>query len=404
MRKPVFGMYRTLLLAAALALLGACAQSPKTVQAPSYISILRQNVDFSVQDVAYSPRQKAVFVSAPAVLGGEVDTVSGHVLRIDPATLQIQTHIPLTQRAYGLALDDAATRLYVGTDAGQVLVLDAKTGALLHTVALDNADGLRPLDALALDAKNQRLWVVGPKLQGSVLYAINTRDMRLEKTITDLGFIASAVALDDDKNRAWVANMQGQLHIVNTATLAVETVLDIALDEPTSLAFDAQRQRLWVADGGAEYAKLRASEGGLPDYTPRSPRPPGISRPDIRPGYRVVALNPDTGALLSWVELNGAAQPQALLLDARRGYVYAAHRQSSGMLAAIDLGNSAERQMPVHSALIPTRPHALALDPASGAVFVAIQHAQNANIRPQSRIAETVARVLVPDLPVPEKK
>jgi len=404
MKKPVFGMYRALWLAAAVALLGACAQSPKTVQAPSYISILRQNVDFSVQDVAYSPRQKAVFVSAAAVLGAEEDTVSGHVLRMDPATLQIQDKTPLGDRAYGLVLDDDAARLYVGTDAGKVRVLDAKTGNLLHTVALDKAEGLRPLSALALDAKNQRLWVVGPKLKDSALYVINTRDMRVEKTFTGLGFIASAIALDDDKKRAWVANMQGQLHIVNTATLAVEKVLDIALDEPTSLAFDAQRQRLWAADGGAEYAKLRASEGGLADYTPRSPRPPGISRPDIRPGYRVVAFEPDTGALLSWVELNGAAQPQALLLDARRGYLYAAHRQSTGMLAAIDIGNTAERQMPVHSALIPTRPHALALDPVSGAVFVAIQNAQNAHMRPQSRIAETVARVLVPDLPNPEKK
>jgi len=395
MKKPYFGLHRILLLLAALGLLAGCAQSPKQTPPPSYISILRKSVDFSVEAPAYSAQQNAVFVSAPAVLGAPESDTTGHILRLDPATLAVQAQIALPARGFGLALDDANKRLYVGLDNAAVAVLDTQTNQLLQTLALDQADGLRPLRTLAYDAKHQRLWVAGPKVKDSVLYIVNTRDLRLEKTLTGLGFLATAIAFDSAKDRAWVSNLQGQLHTINTQTLAVEKLLDIQVDEPSSLAFDAHSGRLWVADHGNEHAQLRASEGGLADYTQRSPKHPSMFRRDLHPGYRAAALDTETGEVLAWVDLGELSRPSHLVLDAQRGYLYASIASSGGAVAAIDI-RSSDKQMPDHVATVPPLPGALALEPASGAVFVVTHARLNLPVKPLAKAAETIARVRVP--------
>lgn len=87
-------------------------------------------------ELAYSEGQRAVFVTA---LDGEPRDgdakTAPRLLRLDPETLAVQAAIPLPHRGFGLALDEAAQRLYVGHGFdGSVSVVDIAGNQVLKTV------------------------------------------------------------------------------------------------------------------------------------------------------------------------------------------------------------------------------------------------------------------------------
>ena len=74
-------------------------------------------------ELVNSPRQGALFAASAGGFGE--NAAPSRILRLDPETLAVQAEIPLDRKGFGLAIDDAAGRLYVGAglDAA-VIVID----------------------------------------------------------------------------------------------------------------------------------------------------------------------------------------------------------------------------------------------------------------------------------------
>ena len=107
-----------LALAAALA---GCAQQPTATNpsatpaaaaAKTTAQVQRQALAKGLYELAYSPRQNALFVASSGGFGP--DASPAKVLRLNPQTLAVEGEIPLERKAFGVAFDDASGRLYVG--------------------------------------------------------------------------------------------------------------------------------------------------------------------------------------------------------------------------------------------------------------------------------------------------
>lgn len=360
---------RSLALGAAAALL-----APRLARAQSVQQ--RRDLAPHLYELAYSPAQRALFVVSAGGFGP--DAPPSKVLRLDPATLAVQAEIPLPLKGFGVALDDAAGRLYVGhaMDAA-VTAVDIVANRVAATLRLaemvTKPDGKQEapfgLRRLALDPTRGRLYLPGLSLTDGVLYTVDTHAMRLEKVVPGIGPAASGIALDPSGRRIFVSTLAGQLVTVDAERLAVSHQAPAGgAEQPLKLEWDPAGQRLLAIDQGM--AGIRTmQEKHIPGFTSRNP------------GNRVVALEPETGRLLA--EAPVAAGPVTLLADAARGQLYVASRAGGALdvLALDGLARRAELPLPVH-------PNSLALGP-DNALFVTVKVAPKAN----SVEPEAVARI-----------
>jgi DNA-binding beta-propeller fold protein YncE len=152
------------------------------------------------------------------------------VLRLDPRSLAVEAEIPLAKPGFGLALDDAAGRLYVGNalDAS-ITVIDIGSGKTVGTIRLaekivnDKGEQVYPhhFRELVLDPEHHRLFAPGLGFKDSALYVVDTRTMALEMVLPGFGFAASGAALDGAHGRLFVSNVQGQVFTVDSGSLEV---------------------------------------------------------------------------------------------------------------------------------------------------------------------------------------
>src|SRR5690606_10766179 len=117
---------RTRWIVALLATSGALALP---VQAQRMCSPTASNLQTAVgpgvYELAYSPSQQAVYA---AVAGGfKDDAPPSSLVQLDAANLQEKSRLLLPYRAFGLALDNQAKRLYVGHSLqGRISVIDTQ--------------------------------------------------------------------------------------------------------------------------------------------------------------------------------------------------------------------------------------------------------------------------------------
>ena len=106
----------------------AAATSPAT-------AVQRQAIAQGLYELAYSPKQNAVFVASSGGFGDNAGPAQ--VLRLNPTTLAVETRIPLERKAFGVVLDDAHDRLYVGNTVDlSVTVVDTAQNKAIGTVQL----------------------------------------------------------------------------------------------------------------------------------------------------------------------------------------------------------------------------------------------------------------------------
>lgn len=360
----------------ALALAGAALFSLPATRAARALSLqARQDIAPHLYEIEYSARQNAAFVASAGGFGPKAP--QSRVVRLDPATLAVRAEIALPFPGFGLALDEAGGRLYVGhaLDAA-VSIIDIAENRLLATIRL--AEKLRKPDGkeaapyglrrLALDPARGRLYLPGLGLKDGVLYVMDTRKQELLKTVPGIGPAAAGIALEPSGDRIFVSTLAGQLVTVDAESLAVtRQVAAGGAEQPLKLAWDPAGNRLLAIDQGLEgIRKMQAQH--IPGFVSRNP------------GNRVVALNPETGALLAEGPVPDG--PVALLPDPARGLLHVASR-GSGMLStlALDtLARRAEMALPVH-------PNSLAL--AGEALLVTVK----VEGKPGSAEPEAVARV-----------
>lgn len=129
-------LFRSAALALAVSLtLGApsafAAEKAGTTAAAT--SVQRTAVAQGLYELAFSPTQNAVFVASSGGFGDAAGPAQ--VLRLNPDSLAVEARIPLERKAFGVALDDAHNRLYVGNTVDtSVTVVDTASNKAVGIV------------------------------------------------------------------------------------------------------------------------------------------------------------------------------------------------------------------------------------------------------------------------------
>ncbi|MGO1540185.1 MAG: YncE family protein [Luteimonas sp.] len=207
------------------------AAAPSDGSPPAYESprVKRAAIARGLYELVYSRRQGAVFVASSGGFGE--GAAPSRVYRLDPDTLEVRQQIELPAEGFGLALDDAGDRLYVGHGiAGALSVIDTAANRLLGTLQYQHGIGGEGDEVrapyhtrqLVLDADSHRLYAPGMSIDApSVLFVIDTRDLSLEKTLEGFGMGAVGIALDGPGRRLFVSNFEGEVITVDTASLDI---------------------------------------------------------------------------------------------------------------------------------------------------------------------------------------
>lgn len=333
----------------------------------------------ALYEVAFSARANAIFVASAG--GREEDAPQPRIYRLNPQTLAVEAEIPLERNGLGLVVDDVAGRLYVGNAFhASVTVIDTTTNQVIGVAQLAEKQTLPGFDGktteryphnlreLVVDRAHNRLFAPGIWITDSVLYVMNTDSLTLEKMIPGFGFGAAGVTLDEAAGKLYVSNMQGQVLTVDSATLELDGIHEVAADQLLNLTLDRSTGRVLATDHGGDGPNtVRSTYANLP-YELRGS------------GHRVVAIDPATGELAG--EVQTGKLPVALLIDETRHRLWVTNRGSGTVTVYDSRDNSLLRTFD-----LPSHPNSLALDKASGAVFVTIKSA------PDATTAESVARI-----------
>jgi len=350
----------------------AAASSPAT-------AVQRQAIAQGLYELAYSPKQNAVFVASSGGFGDNAGPAQ--VLRLNPTTLAVETRIPLERKAFGVVLDDAHNRLYVGNTVDlSVTVVDTAQNKAVGTVQLmekkTGKDGkaayTHDLRELVVDSAANRLYVTGHSSQpdvSSVLFVIDTTTLKVINTIPGLGNAkAPGLALDAANKRVYTSNLLADLVVVGTDSNKVEAQHKIAAEQPMNIALDPAGKRLFVTDQGSEMLRgYQAKSSGL------------VSK---HPGQRVLVLDRSNGKELASIPTD--AGPLGILLDAPRKRLYVTNREAGTVTAY-----NSDSYQKVATYAVPTHPNSLALDAKNNVLYVSIKNGE----KDAKGSEESVARI-----------
>ncbi len=392
------------LFAASLIAVASFTQAQETIFKPE--AIRRATVAPAVVELAWSAKQNAVFVSSP----DWKDEKKSTVLRLNPQTLETQATISIDVKGFGVALDDENNRLYLTEGFnGSVGIVDTASNRSLGSIKLQEQVNIESawrkagmagehLDFMLselkrfkisegylykvrearFDAQTGRLFLPGLGYGvDSVLYVVDTRTGKLEKTLPGFGFYAVGIAIDEKGRRVFVSNMQGQLMTVNADTLEITHTHEIQADQLLNLVYDRKNDRILGVDQGIDRDRYRNFHLKQ-TYTRRSS------------GHRLFALSAKGGKLLASVETQEV--PISLLLDEVDERIYVTNRggirveKGAGSLSVFD----GKTLTPLQTLSLPPHPNSLALDSKSRALFITIK---NDDTAAKANIQETIVRI-----------
>lgn len=395
MHSPFLLASKLALGAVAIAALAACNQTAPTqsataraaavaaAPAAAYAPVKDENLAVALlakglYELVYSPKYHAVFVTATG--GWDKDADAPKVLRLNPDSLAVEGEITLQRKGFGLAIDEAAGRLYVGNTVDTSLtVVDIDRQRELGVIQLEEktvgADGkakyARDLRQLVVDPAKQRVYIAAHGFEtGSVLYVVNTQTLKVEKTIEGLGQAkAPGIWLDAASNRLFISNLLGEVLTINTNTLAIDKRVKTDLEQPMNMVLEPSSNRLFVTDQGSDALNQYLAKV-VPEF-----KAAGL-------GHRVVVLDADSGKALASIPTD--AEPLQLWLDSPRKRLYVTNR-GAGTITVFD----SESYKKLDTIDVPTHPNTLAQDSKNNVLFVSIkngeQDAKDAN--------EKVARI-----------
>ena len=368
--------------------------------------IHRAAVAPAVVELAWSAKQNAVFVSSP----DWKDEKKSTVLRLNPQTLETQATISIDVKGFGVALDDENNRLYLTEGFnGSVGIVDTDTNRSLGSIKLQEQVNIESawrkagmsgerLDFMLaelkrfkisegylykvrearFDAQTGRLFLPGLGYGvDSVLYVVNTRTGKLEKTLLGFGFYAVGIAIDEKGRRVFVSNMQGQLMTVNADTLEIAGKHEIQAEQLLNLVYDRKNDRILGVDQGIDRDKYR-NYHLKETYTRRSS------------GHRLFALNAQDGKLLASIETKEV--PISLLLDEDSERIYVTNRGGIRVEKGAGSLSVFESKTLAHLQTLPLLPHpnSLALDSKAHALFVTVK---NDGAAAKANTEESVVRI-----------
>ena len=342
----------------------------------------------ALYQVAYSPRQKAVFV-ASAGAHDKPDEHPPRVLRVDPQTLAVQASIPMDMRSFGIALDDAADRLYVGhTGDGAVTAIDTRTNEVVGRVQIgDKAPGkdgkmraTLEVRYITLDPARQLMYLMG---QGwnkeNTLYVIDTRTMTITRTLDGFGMAkVPGMAIDTAGQRLFASSLGAELFVIDTEKMAITSRTRLRSEQAITMVYEPAGKRLLAVDQGA--ARMRYFQEQL-----------GQDFKSTNPGGEIVALDSRTGQEIRHVP--AAAGPLDLVLDEKGRRLFVTHRDAG----KVSIYNSDTLDL-LHVLDVPPMPNSLAFDAANDALYVTVKNDPGTTKMPNGEVAK-VHPASVPALP-----
>jgi YVTN family beta-propeller protein len=259
-----------------------------------------------------------------------LDTQTGRLLR----TIRLN-------RPVGLVVDERAGHLFVadadGEPLGTVYTLDARTGTLRRRTSLAGEAG-----SMALDSPSGRLFVLN-SAQSSVS-VLDAATGRLVRTVAvDAG--PTAIAVDERTRHAFVFSLTGSVSMLDARSGAVLRTTPVGND-PVSLAIDGPAGRVFVVDDldqtlsvldARTGRRLRAVAIGGRWLSPLTSQPPVDSAVDEQAGHvfllraggcagpgqcedpRVLVLDGTSGRFLR--ALSAGPCPFGLAVDRRWGHL-----------------------------------------------------------------------------------
>ncbi|MBD8637647.1 YncE family protein [Stenotrophomonas sp. CFBP 13725] len=325
-------------------------------------AVQRSAVAQGLYELAYSAKQNAVYVASSGGFGD--DAGPAQVLKLDPTTLAVQATIPLERKGFGVVLDDANDRLYVGNTVDtSVTVVDTAQGKAIGIVQLmekkvgkdGKASYTHDLRELVVDGANSRLYVTGHSGEGSVLFVVDTQSLKLINTIPGLGNAkAPGLALDAANKRVYTSNLLGEVVVVGTDTGKVEQRYKVTAEQPMNIALDPASPRLFITDQGSEM--IRKYQGSSIE---------GFA--SKHPGKRVLVLDRNTGKELASIPAD--AGTLGILLDASRKRLYVTNREAGSVT-----GYDSDTYQQIGTWSVPTHPNSLALDAKNNVLYVTIKN------------------------------
>lgn len=232
-------------------------------------ALTRQDIVAGAYEVVHAPELGQIFVAAtPSFEPG----TPGYIHVLDDGDLHQIRQIQLPRRAFGLALDRTAGRLYVGhTLDGTLGIMDARGGLPIGAVQLGREEaegGFEHTRMIALDEERGRAFVTSPSQTG-VIWVVDTKADTLLHRIDDAGLWTAGAAYDA-KAGLFYASGGGvdEISVIDAETgRSVRTIstgdtteaggdnsqhffvnLDIDVEGQRLFAADANKQMLYVFD------------------------------------------------------------------------------------------------------------------------------------------------------------
>ncbi|WP_414060537.1 YncE family protein [Rahnella inusitata] len=202
-----------------------------------------------------APRELVVDESTDTVYMGGLGNQSV-VWVIDGGTLQLRKTIEgLGKYATGLALDSAASRLYVTNADNEFITIDTKTQTVISRVKLD-ADAEHFYLNIALDPATHRAFVTDSK--SPQLLVVDTENGKVLHKI-DVP-VSLAVLFNPVRNEIYVTHREaGKVSVIDAKTYKVLHTIDTPV-HPNSLALSEDGQTLFVSIKQASSKQKEASE------------------------------------------------------------------------------------------------------------------------------------------------
>jgi YVTN family beta-propeller protein len=191
----------------------------------SYVSVIdtSSNAEIDTITVPMSPFAATVHPSGNPLYVSSVDPASTAVWAIDTTTKQI-TDINVGGRTLGLAISPSGDRLYATNfSAHSVEVINTATNAVIETIPLTPTT--QTLYGIAVNPAGTKVYVGGYTVEGGIA-VIDTEDLTVNKTIPAPDHIMGISFLPDGM-RAYAVNMG------SNRVLAIDAVTDTVIDEVT---------------------------------------------------------------------------------------------------------------------------------------------------------------------------
>jgi len=364
---------KTTMMAALLLYVSASTLHAHTLPDPS---VFKQEAAPSIFGIEYDATRNRLYV---AEAGPQARTEPSRILCLHSQTLALEKSIALEKSVFDVVLNEDASRLYaIHTTDNAFSVIDPASGQLINTITLtrertpENQNSIIVIRKITVDERNRRLFLAETTWPHGALFVVDANTLKVEKILPDVGLFAMGTALDSAGNRLFIGNMDHQIIVLDTRTLDIVHRWNVNVDQPLNLAYDAQRQLLYVSDQGREYW-TDFMAGHAPHYRP------------LGSGHKVVVINAQNGEQIR--EINTGQGPLELLLDKDGTRLYVTLRED-GAVAVYDTATGQQTgryPLPVH-------PNSMALDAQGRRLFVTIKDSIENETRPES-----VARIDLPD-------